>query len=230
MSVSVSIQTTTWKLYILYRKEKKKKCRVEPLLSNALSCETTCTLLNSSTSKLPFLLLLLLLLLPLLLLSSLLPNIRNPSQPKAPLTQLRPSRLRHIKIPRIQFPITIQRHMSHMSRIRPMCRSLTIFKRLLLPLQILLRDITHWHIAGIYGEAGLGGARRTEIIVRSSRVPDDEIAGLHADFFPFEAFVCEPLHAFGGETVPFFGPVGLGGIYVVSRRRRRRRSNNKGKI
>lgn len=93
-----------------------------------------------------------------------------------------------------------------------MCRSLTIFKRLLLPLQILLRDITHWHIAGIYGEAGLGGARRTEIIVRSSRVPNYEIAGLHADFFPFEAFVCEPLHAFGGETVPFFGPVGLGGI------------------
>lgn len=210
MSVSVSIQTTTWKLYILYRKEKKKrKCRLEPLLSNALSCETTCTLLNSSSSssKLPFLLLL-----PLLLLSSLLPNIRNPSQPKPPLTQLRPSRLRHIKIPRIQFPITIQRHMSHMSRIRPMCRSLTIFKRLLLPLQILLRDITHWHIAGIYGEAGLGGARRTEIIVRSSRVPDYEIAGFHADFFPFEAFVCEPLHAFGGETVPFFGPVGLGGI------------------
>lgn len=206
MSVSLSIKTTTWKLYILYRRE-KKKCRLEPLLSNALSCETTCTLLNSSTSsKLPFLL-------PLpLLLSSLLPNIRNPSQPKAPLTQLRPSRLRHIKIPRIQFPITIQRHMTHMSRIRPMCRSLTIFKRLLLPLQILLRDITHWHIAGIYGEAGLGGARRTEIIVRSSRVPNYEIAGFHADFFPFEAFVCEPLHAFGGETVPFFGPVGLGGI------------------
>lgn len=227
MSVSVSIQTTTWKLYILYRKEKKRKCRLEPLLSNALSCETTCTLLNSSSSsKLPFLLPL-----PLLFLSSLLPNIRNPSQPKPSLTQLRPSRLRHIKIPRIQFPITIQRHMSHMSRIRPMCRSLTIFKRLLLPLQILLRDITHWHIAGIYGEAGLGGARRTEIIVRSSRVPNYEIAGLHADFFPFEAFVCEPLHAFGGETVPFFGPVGLGGIYVVSRRRRRRRrSNNKGQI
>lgn len=223
MSVSVSIQTTTWKLYILYRKEKKRKCRLEPLLSNALSCETTYTLLNSSSSKLT-----LLLLLPLLLLSSHLPNIRNPSQPKAPLTQLRPSRLRHIKIPRIQFPITIQRHMSHMSRIRPMCRSLTILKRLLLPLQILLRDITHWHIACIYGEAGLGGARRTEIIVRSSRVPDYEIAGLHADFFPFEAFVCEPLHAFGGETVPFFGPVGLGGIYVVSRRRRR--SNNKGRI
>lgn len=207
MSVSVSIKTTTWKLYILYRKEKKRKCRLEPLLSNALSCETTYTLLNSSSSKLP-----LLLLLTLLLLSSHLPNIRNPSQPKAPLTQLRPSRLRHIKIPRIQFPITIQRHMSHMSRIRPMCRSLTILKRLLLPLQILLRDITHWHIAGIYGEAGLGGARRTEIIVRSSRVPDYEIAGFHADFFPFEAFVCEPLHAFGGETVPFFGPVGLGGI------------------
>lgn len=227
MSVSVSIKTTTWKLYILYRKEKKRKCRLEPLLSNALSCETTCTLLNSSTSKLPFLLPLPLLL--LLLLSSLLPNIRNASQPKAPLTQLRPSRLRHIKIPRIQFPITIQRHMSHMSRIRPMCRSLTIFKRLLLPLQILLRDITHWHIAGIYGEAGLGGARRTEIIVRSSRVPNYEIAGFHADFFPFEAFVCEPLHAFGGETVPFFGPVGLGGIYVVSRRRRWRRSN-KGQI
>lgn len=226
MSVSVSIQTTTWKLYILYRKEKKRKCRLEPLLSNALSCETTCTLLNSSTSKLPFLLPPPLLL--LLLLSSLLPNIRNPSQPKPPLTQLRPSRLRHIKIPRIQFPITIQRHMSHMSRIRPMCRSLTIFKRLLLPLQILLRDITHWHIAGIHGEAGLGGARRTEIIVRSSRVPDYEIAGFHADFFPFEAFVCEPLHAFGGETVPFFGPVGLGGIYVVSRWRRR--SSNKGQI
>lgn len=223
MSVSVSIKTTTWKLYILYRKEKKRKCRLEPLLSNALSCETTYTLLNSSSSKLP-----LLLLLTLLLLSSHLPNIRNPSQPKAPLTQLRPSRFRHIKIPRIQFPITIQRHMSHMSRIRPMCRSLTIFKRLLLPLQILLRDITHWHIAGIYGEAGLGGTRRTEIIVRSSRVPDYEIAGFHADFFPFEAFVCEPLHAFGGETVPFFGPVGLGGIYVVSRRRRR--SNNKGQI
>lgn len=223
MSVSVSIQTTTWKLYILYRRE-KKKCRLEPLLSNALSCETTYTLLNSSSSsKLPFLPPLLL----LLLLSSLLPNIRNPSQPKPSLTQLRPSRLRHIKIPRIQFPITIQRHMSHMSRIRPMCRSLTIFKRLLLPLQILLRDITRWHIAGIYGEAGLGGARRTEIIVRSSRVPNYEIAGLHADFFPFEAFVCEPLHAFGGETVPFFGPVRLGGIYVVSRRRR---SNNKGQI
>ena len=93
-----------------------------------------------------------------------------------------------------------------MRRVRPVRRRLAILERLFLAQQVLLRDVADGHIARIRGEArDVGGGG--EVVVRRARVPDDEVAGVHADFFPGQAFGGEPGHARVGDAVPFFGPV-----------------------
>lgn len=90
-------------------------------------------------------------------------------------------------------------------------------KSIPLPLQILLARVRDRHIARVYREPRLArlGA---EVVVRRARVPDEQVAGLGADFEPLAALFLEPLHAGGGEAVPFGRPGGdawLGGHFLV---------------
>jgi hypothetical protein len=54
--------------------------------------------------------------------------------------------------------------------------------------------------------------------VRESRIPDDEIPRVGANFDPFAALFGEPFHAGFFEAVPFVGPLGdafFGGKFFV---------------
>lgn len=82
---------------------------------------------------------------------------------------------------------------------------LQVLKRSLLPLQILLRSIRSRHVACISAEPGLR-ALRTNIVMRSARVPDDKISRSRIDFFPFAALVLQPLHTLSGKAVPLVSP------------------------
>ena len=106
----------------------------------------------------------------------------------------------------VLLPAPHQRQRPHVRRIRPVRRRLAVLERALLAQQVLLRDVADGHVARVSGEARDVG-RRGQVVVRRARVPDYEVAGLHADFFPREALGGEPGHAGGGDAVPFFGPV-----------------------
>jgi len=82
-----------------------------------------------------------------------------------------------------------------------------LLERLFLGLQLLLRQVGHRHVARVDGEARLGRLfRRVDVVVGSTAVPDNEVAGLHAHLLPLAASVRKPLQSSLGEAVPFLGP------------------------
>lgn len=86
-----------------------------------------------------------------------------------------------------------------------MRRPLQILKSCLLPLQILLCSIRSRHVARISAESRLS-TFRTNVVVRSARVPDDKITGSSVDLLPFATLVLQPLHTFCCETIPLVSP------------------------
>lgn len=92
-----------------------------------------------------------------------------------------------------------------MLRIRPVRRAQPILKRVFLPRQILLRRIRNRHEARINAEPGRF-AFRTEVVVRCSRVPEEQVAWFSADFDPFAVAGGEPFHAIFSEAVPLGCP------------------------
>jgi hypothetical protein len=98
-----------------------------------------------------------------------------------------------------------------------MSRPHEILKSLPLTKQILLTRIGNRHIASIHAEARLI-SRRREIVMRESRIPDDEISRFGTDFEPFAALFGKPFHSGFFEAVPFVGPLGdsfFGGELLV---------------
>lgn len=84
-----------------------------------------------------------------------------------------------------------------------MCGGLQLFECLLLPDEILLSGIRHRHVAGVRRKANLLARwRRADVVMRRSAVPDDQVAWLHAYFFPLQTLVRQPLHPGWGEAVP----------------------------
>jgi hypothetical protein len=81
------------------------------------------------------------------------------------------------------------------------------FKSVLLSDEVLLRRIRHRHKARVHRKTILLG-RAGHVVVRGAAIPDDQVARISADLFPFEAGVLEPLHATFGETVPLRRPSG----------------------
>src|SRR5277367_5478486 len=94
-----------------------------------------------------------------------------------------------------------------MHGVRPMSSTDVTLKRLALPEEIFLRGLFNRHITNVDAESILRGRRR-EIIMRDTRVPDDEITWLSTDFYPFAAFVHQPFHTLLGEAKPLVRPCG----------------------
>lgn len=82
---------------------------------------------------------------------------------------------------------------------------LQVLKRSLLPPQILLRSIRSRHVARISAEPRLR-TLRTNIVMRSARVPDDKISRSRIHLFPFTALVLQPLHTLSGKAIPLMSP------------------------
>jgi hypothetical protein len=138
----------------------------------------------------------------------LLLDVRNAGKLVATLSQHRPTTLGLLVVVRARLSIQpLERHASEATQVRPVGGEVQLLKRLLLLLQLFLREIGHRHVACVDCEARLCGClRRTDVVVGSAAVPDDEIARLHAHFLPHAAFVREPLESSLRETVPLLCP------------------------
>jgi hypothetical protein len=89
--------------------------------------------------------------------------------------------------------------------VRPVSGTHPALQGVLLTEKILLRRIRNGHVTCVDAEAGLArlGA---EVVVRSPRVPQEEVTGLGAQLLPSAPAVGEPLHAGLGVAVPLVGP------------------------
>lgn len=92
-----------------------------------------------------------------------------------------------------------------MHGVWPMCREVAGLIGSLLAQEILFRGINDRHETSVRAEASLCPCRRN-IVMRCTRVPDNEITRFGANLLPFQTFVLQPLHPNVGETIPFIGP------------------------
>ena len=72
--------------------------------------------------------------------------------------------------------------------------------------QVLLAGILDRHIAGIDAEARLRSLGR-QVVVRSTGVPDDQVAWLCTNLHPFAAVLLQPFETCFFEPVPLIGPL-----------------------
>ena len=79
------------------------------------------------------------------------------------------------------------------------------FKRVPLPLEILLAGNTDRHVTRVDREPVLLSLR-WHVVMRRPAVPDNEIAGFSADLLPLQSVVGEPLHTVFGEAEPLWCP------------------------
>jgi hypothetical protein len=131
-------------------------------------------------------------------------DVRNASQLVGPLVPLRlVDRLKTVVW--VLLAIPLRDIGAGVPGVRPVSGADPTFQRILLAQKILLRCIRDGHVACVDAEAGLArlGA---EVVVGSSRVPEEEVTGLGAQLLPGAAVVGEPLHAGLGVAVPFVGP------------------------
>lgn len=133
-------------------------------------------------------------------------DIRNTRQLKGPPTQFRLIH-RPITVVRVLLAITLGHIGTSVHSIGPVCGTNPTIERTLLADQIFLCSIGDRHIASVDSETGLV-ILRAEVVVRSARVPDQQVTRLGAELLPLTAVVLQPLHAAVGEAVPLGGPGG----------------------
>lgn len=134
--------------------------------------------------------------------------VRNTGELESTLSQIRPATSRLLEIVRAGLPIDpLERNASKATKVRPVSGEVYILEGFLLRLQLFLRQLAHWHVAGVYSETRLRGIlRRIDVVVRGTAIPDDEIAWLHTHFLPFAAFVRKPLEPCFRKAVPLLSP------------------------
>ena len=140
--------------------------------------------------------------------AALLLDVGNAGELVATLGQHRPATLGLLEVVRARLSIEpLEGHASEAAEVGPVGGEVQLLERLLLLLQLFLREVRHGHVARVDGEARLCGLLRgVDVVVGSTAVPDDEVTRLHADLLPLASSVCEPLEAGLGETVPLLRP------------------------
>lgn len=133
-------------------------------------------------------------------------DIRNTSQLESPLAKYGLIH-RPVTVVRVLLAITLGNIGTSVLSVGPVSSTDTAFEGILLPNQVFLCRISDGHEAGVNGETGLV-VLRAEVIVRSTRVPEQQVTRLGAELLPLAATVLQPLHAPLGEAVPLGGPGG----------------------